>query len=366
MRKVVGIVIAWLFIVNIFALLVLNRFNLKADTAYPWINSKDFSQNQSWDLISLHSRWDSVWYLDIAQKGYQYKGAEKFSNIVFFPLYPGLIKLFSVITFNNAVLAGWIISTIALILACIILYKLIKEFHPAVDPYQAIIFLLIFPTAFFLNTVYTEALFLFFSLTTFYFALKKNFLLAGICGLTASLVRVSGVLLFFPIAWEYCEIFGWKKLFSPKFLSVLLIPLGTISFFLYHYLAFGDGLLFLKVESWWGRSFVFNKDHFNLFSNPAIVNFSLDLIFIVLTLIIVVLLFKKLRASYGLYVFSCLIFALSSGTMMSINRYILVLFPVYILTASLKNQLLKQALLIISALLLGMYITLYVNNYWAG
>lgn len=366
MAKAVTIAILWLLIVNIFALLVLNRFNLKADTAYNWINLENFSQNQSWDLISLHSRWDSIWYLDIASNGYLFNGVGKLSNIVFSPVYPALTAIISLFTFGNAVLAGWIISSVSLIIACAFVYKLVKEFHPFVDPYQVVFFLLIFPTAFFLNAVYTESLFLALSLAAFYFALKKNFLLAGVIGFIASLTRISGILIFIPIAWEYYEAVGLKRLFNLKFLPIMLIPFGTFCFFLYHYLAFGDWLLFFKVESWWGRQFILNKDYFNLSSYPAVINFSLDLTFTILAFIATALSFKKLSVSYGLYMLSTLVFVLSSGTMMSIGRYILVLFPIYILAASFKNQLLKQALVMVSILLFGMYITLFVNNYWAG
>jgi len=366
MVKVTALVIIWLFIVNIFALIVLNRFNLKTDSAYNWINPESFSQNQSWDLISLHSRWDSVWYLDIARNGYIYNGADKLSNIVFFPIYPALIAVVSFFTLGNLALAGWIVSMVSLVIACIFIYKLVKEFHPTLDPYQVIFFLLIFPTAFFFNAVYTESLFLALSVATFYFALKKNFLLAGVIGLAASLTRISGILIFIPIAWEYYEAMGFKKIFNLKFIPLLLIPLGTFCFFLYDYLAFGDWLLFFKVESLWGRQFMLNKEHFNLFSNPALVNFSLDLAFVVLSFVASALSFKKLRISYGLYIFSTIIFALSSGTTMSIGRYVLILFPTYILASSFKNQLLKQLLILVSVLLLGMYITLFLNNYWAG
>ncbi len=46
----------WILIVNIFALFTLNRFNLKSDTAYNWINPNEFYQEQKWDLVSLHNR----------------------------------------------------------------------------------------------------------------------------------------------------------------------------------------------------------------------------------------------------------------------------------------------------------------------
>jgi len=368
MKKIIIIFFLWLAIINIFAIFSLNRFNLKGDTAYTWIDSSKFYQEQKWDLVSLHAKWDSFWYLDIAQNGYSFNGAEKLSNIVFFPLFPFLIQAFSFFTMGNSILAGWIISTIFLLLALLYLFKLVKEFHPEINPYLPIIFLLIFPTAFFLNAVYTESLFLFLSLATFYYGLRKKFLSAGIFGFFASLTRVTGVLLFIPLLWEYLKShnFDLIRSLNSKLLPIFLIPVGTLSFFLYHYLKFDDFLLFFRVESWWGRMFRLNKDHFLLFSNPAIVNFCLDVFFIIFALIVLYFVFKKLRTSYSLYMLATLAVVLSTGTFMSVGRYILVLFPIYILLASIKNRYLQQTWIFISILLLAMYTILFVNNYWAG
>jgi len=369
MKKIFIILSLWLLIINIFALSVFNRFNLKPDTSYNWISPKDFYQEQKWDLTSLHSHWDSIWYLDIAQNGYSLKGNQwGLYNIVFFPLYPFLIKIISFLTFGNFVLAGWLLSIIFLFLAILYLFKLVKEFHPEIDPHLPLFFLLIFPTAFFLNTVYTEAIFLFLSLGTFYFTLKKKMLYAGMFGLLASLTRVTGVLLFIPVMWEYVKScnFKMKSFFNLRILPIFLIPVGVLSFFSYHYFRFGNFFLFFEVEKNWGRAFTLQKGHFDFFSNPSIINFSLDVLFVIFAFSATHFVFKKLRTSYGLYMLATIIVALSTGTLMSIGRYILVLFPTYILVASIKNQYLQQAWIFISILLLGVYTTLFVNNYWAG
>lgn len=367
-KKVIITFLIWLIIINVFALFSLNRFNLKGDTAYTWIDPSKFYQEQTWNPVPLHARWDSFWYLDIAQNGYSFKGPEKLSNIVFFPLYPFLIRVTSFFTAGNLILAGWILSSIFLFLALLYLFKLVKEFHPGINPYLPIIFLLIFPTAFFLNAVYTESLFLFLSLATFYYGLKKKFLGASVFGLLASLARITGVLLFIPLLWEYLKScnFNVVRSLNLKLLPIFLMPVGTLSLFFYHYLKFNDFLLFFKVESWWGRMFRLNKDHFLLFSSPAIVNFCLDVFFIIFVLVVLCFVFKKLRTSYGLYMLATLAVVLSTGTLMSGGRYILVLFPIYILLASTKNQYLQQAWIFISILFLAMYTILFVNNYWAG
>jgi len=368
MKKVIIIFFLWILIINIFALFTLNRFNFKGDTAYNWIDPSKFQQEQTWNPIPLHSKWDSSWYLDIAQNSYSFKGPEKLSNIVFFPLYPFLIRTTSFLTGGNFILAGWILSCLFLLLALFYFLKLVKEFHPEINPYLPLILLLIFPTAFFLNAIYTESLFLFLSLATFYYGLKKKFLCGGIFGLLSSLTRVTGILLFIPLLWEYLKNYNFnlKRSLNLKILPLFLIPLGTLTFFLYHYLKFGDFLLFFKVENWWGRVFALNKDHFLLFGNPAIVNFLLDIFFAIFVLIVIYLVFKNLRISYGLYMLATIAIILSTGTLMSFGRYILTLFPIYILGASIKNQYLQQAWIFVSVLLLAMYITLFVNNYWAG
>jgi hypothetical protein len=365
-KKIILIFLIWIVVVNAFALIALNRFNLKSDTASPWINSETTVQNQQWNIASLHSGWDSYWYLDIAQNGYVFNGPEKLSNIVFFPLYPQLIKVASFVFGGNYVIAGWIVSMIFLLLSLIYFVKLIKEFHAEIKPQLPLMFLLIFPTAFFLNSIYTESLFLFLSIASFYYALKKNFVLAGIFGFFASITRITGLLLFVPLIWEYYKNYKFQHIFNKKLLSIFLIPFGTFIFFIYHYVRFGDFLLFLKVESWWGRSFNINGEHFLSSANPAISNLIIDSCFVLFAFITTYFVFKKLRTSYGLYMLVTLLVALSSGTFMSIGRYILVLFPIYILLASIKNQYLQLTIIFISGLLLSMNIILFVNNYWAG
>lgn len=346
----------------------MNRFNLEADTAYSWINPEEFSQHKQWNPISIHSRWDSEWYLDIAQNGYSFKGAEKLSNIVFFPLYPLLTYIAAFFVGGSFILAGWMLSSLFLLLALFYLYRLTKEFHPRIDPYAPLLFLLIFPTAFFLNMAYTESLFLFLSVAAFYYGMKGNFLGAGIFGLLASVTRITGVLLFIPLLWEYAREndFKIRRMMSVKILPLFLVPAGTISFFLYHFIAFGDPLLFFKVEAWWGRAFNINKDHFLLFSNSAIANLLIDTLFIIFALVGSYFIFKRLRTSYVLYVLPTVLIALSTGTFMSIGRYLLVFFPLYILAASIKNEYVQKSWIFVSILLLALNIILLVNNYWAG
>lgn len=363
MRKVIGLVIIWLIVINIFAFYALNRFNLSPDTAYGWINPAEFHQNKNLDLVNLRMHWDSFWYLKIAEEGYEYIPG-KLSSIAFFPLYPSLIWVGSKIPLITPALAGWIISTIALFVAMIFFYKLVKQFYPDIDPIEPIILLLIFPTAFFLTAVYTESLFLALSIIFFYYLLRKQFLLAAVFFSMASLCRLNGLFLFVPLLFEYFRTFG-KRFFNVNLTSFLIAPLGILSFMFYQYIQFSEPLAFLQSQMEWGRRFTFNPDHFQFATPTSYANLATDLLFLTVSITAGILLLR-LRVSMGLYVLVSTLVAVSTGTLMSISRFTLIFFPIFILIASFKNEQIKFAWQLLSILLLAVFTGLFVNNYWAG
>lgn len=366
MKKVLLIVALWLVIVNVFGFAALNRFNLNSDTAYQWITPWSFPSTQSWDVVDMHNRWDSYWYLDIVKNGYYLRTDSTLSNVAFFPLYPLLIKIAGTILGGHFVLAGWLVSMGFLFLACTFFYKFLQEFHPDIEPEWPIILMLVFPTAFFFNIIYTESLFLFLTLAVFYYAFKKQFWLAGLFAFLGAAAHSNGIFLALPILWKIWETFGWRSIFSQKILPVFLAPLATAGFFAYSAWKFHDLLLFFKLESAWGRSFKLNMDHFQFFSHPSIVNFAIDIFFTLLIITVVILVYRKLSPLYAIFMSLTVLSALTSGTLMSIGRYSLVLFPMFILLASVKNKTFQQAWIFGSTLFLALDIMLFVNNYWAG
>lgn len=364
-KKVLGVYIIWIICINLFAFYTLNRFNLNVDTAYTWINPQEFSQNRNLNLVDLRVHWDSFWYLKIAQNGYEYVPG-KLSSITFFPLFPLLIWLISCIPLITPALAGWIISTTALGIGLVFLYKLVKRFHPDIDPLEPIILLLIFPTAFFLNSVYTESLFLALSIIFFYYLLQRKFVMAAIFVSLASLCKLNGLFLFAPFIFEYLKTYGLKRFFNVNLLSFAVAPLGILIFSVYQYIQFGEPLAFFRAQMEWGRNFTLNMDHFQLDTPASFTNLSTDLLFLALSLTAGILLLRYSKASYGVYVLFTTLAAISTGTLMSISRFTLILFPIFILAAFVKSRQFKFGWQLVSILLLAAYTILFVNNYWAG
>lgn len=366
-NKAVLLAIIWLTVVNVIGLIVNNRFDLGADTAYSWMPVERYDQHQSWNIVDVHARWDSNWYVDIVKNGYQRNADDTLSNLVFFPLYPFLVKVVSFITQGHIVLAGWIVSSVFLILSCSIFMKLVAEFHTdAADPLHAVFLLLIFPTAFFLNAVYTESLFLFLSLSAFYFTFKRHYVWAGIFGFLAALTRVTGILIFLPLVIHVLMLWRNDGVLAKKTWALTLIPCGTAAFLLFHWIFYGDPLLFFTIENAWGRSFSINRDHFTLFTHAAQANFFLDVFYLVCGIAIAAYLLKIKQYAYSVYMFSTIGVAVASGTLMSIGRYVLVLFPIYIVGAMIKSDSMRYAWILVSAMLMSLNTYLFVNWYWAG
>jgi Gpi18-like mannosyltransferase len=159
-------------------------------------------------FMNQFSKWDSPHYMYIAQNGCVNQG-DPANFIVFFPLYPLLVRL---ITFDFAYinLSGLIISNLSSIIAVIYLFKLAKLDYNDTAAKKAVLYLSVFPTAYFLSAVYTESLFLALAIASLYYARNAKWPLAGFLGLLASLTRIAGLLLLPVLIVEYFHQKEWK------------------------------------------------------------------------------------------------------------------------------------------------------------
>ncbi|MFH0725363.1 MAG: mannosyltransferase family protein [Pseudomonadota bacterium] len=366
-RRAVTMALLWLVVVNGFGLIALNRLNLAPDKAFSWM-TKDLIKPppQNWDIINLHNRWDSYWYLDIAKNGYYLRGEKDIANIVFFPLYPLLMRMLAPLAGGNLVVSGWIVSSLFLVLATGMLVRLTQTHHPDIDPLLPVVFLLAYPTAFILNAVYSESLFLFLSLAVVYYARQQRFLLASVFAAFASATRIAGLFLCVLLLVEILQAYGFRSLFSRRVLPLALAPSGAVAFFSYHWIAFGDFFLYLKVEFNWGRDFEMAASDFVARNNAYLVNMANDLFFLAMGIVIGIVALRRLRISYGVYMLVSMGIALSSGTTLAVARYSMMLFPIYLFAASIGSITGRSAWLLSSVLLLALNIISFANHYWIG
>jgi len=367
-------------------------------------------------LLGVWQRFDSIWYTKIAMQGY----AQGDGTTVFFPLYPLLTRLVGKVLWGNYLLGGIIVSNVAYFLALIALYKLTQlEFDPQVAT-RAVVYLSVFPTAFFFLGVYTESLFLLFAVAAFYYARKGNWLAASIAGLLAALTKQLGLLLLLPLLYEYldnvrfqakchCEERSDEAISSPRrrgllrslrslamtnvtirsvrrdVLLLALIPVGTLAFLLFRQFFIGESFLVETYRvrwavnaSWpWSNvadslAAIFNTGRFPAL-NPEdtllrrIFYNSFDLACLGLFFLLAVASFRRLRLSYGLYMVSVLFVALMQNfrppyPIAALPRYVLVLFPGFmVLGAMVKDKALHWATVASSTMLLALFTAMFAT-----
>ncbi len=360
-------------------------------------------------LVLMWDHFDSGFYLGIANGGYW--GADtlhRMSNWAFFPLYPLLIRLVA-LPFGSSPdsfrLAGIVVSNVAALIAAIYLYKLtVKELNQTIAA-RAVFYLALFPMSFYLSAIYPESLFLALSISSVYYARLHRWWLAGLLGGLAALTRPQGVLLAIVVGWEYWQVLAdrfahleqgsgtvatiqnwlrsrflglWRSLASwptwPGFVWLALIPTGLLLFCLYAKWKVGSFLAFAEVEKYgWGRHFtnpikvVLLMLQHPLGPNPYDWNFyALNILSIFAFWLLLIPVFRKLPAIFGIFTFVFLIMPLTSGEGNSIARYYLAAFPIFMILAwwssqgDVEQQLRRHSLIVASfAILLSIGMVLF-------
>jgi len=337
------------------------------------------------ELLKSWARKDTAHYVWIATHGYTDAW-----RTAFFPLYP-LLERFLMVFTHGAFNAGLIISNLAGLIMLMVLYRLVLEDFDHEHAYRTVLYLSIFPTAFFFASAYNESLFLCLSVLSFYHMRHRQWWLAGLFGLLASLTRSTGLLLFVPFCYEYLRQRHFSlKTFLFNALSGILIPAGTALFALYCYIQFQDPLAFSHAQAVWHRKleapwvgiFLSISDIVHsggLISFTAIRNiFELGLVLFILTLIVLSFVgpwkFPRNMRSYSIYAAVAFLFLLLFPVIYiypylfplgSNPRFLLELFPAFIVLAAIgRNQTFNMIYLMTASAMLFLFLVEFLTGTW--
>ncbi len=150
-------------------------------------------------LVSPLARWDSMWYLAIAQHGYDHDAL----RTTFFPLYPLLMRGLGVVI-GSDLIAGVAISLVCFAIALVLLYRLVALELDSERARICVMLIAFCPMAYYFSAVYTESLFLALSVGCVYAARTGRWAEAGLLGAIASASRNTGVVLAVPIVLSTC------------------------------------------------------------------------------------------------------------------------------------------------------------------
>ncbi len=325
-------------------------------------------------LMNQFCRWDSPHYIDIAKNWYVNVGEQRLF-IVFFPLYPALIRL-TTFDFQYINVSALLISNVSSIIAMVYLFKLAKlDFGDEISK-RAVLYLNVFPTAYFLAAIYTEGLFLALVIACFYYARMGKWPLAGLLGMFSSLTRMNGLLLLPALAIEYLRQREWKLKKSDANLVWTGLPLvGFLIYLGINYQVTGSLFTFMEIERthWYqsidpllGLSRAWQWATTASFPDNITIG-SAQIIFAVLGLLAVVGGFLlKLRLSYNVYMLLTWMMSVSTGWWISVPRYVMAMFPLFILLGVYgRRKEFNYAVLIVFSATLSFFTILFSVGWWA-
>lgn len=315
--------------------------------------------------ISNLSNWDGRHFLEIAQKGYGSK-----IQYAFFPLYPLLINLVNRVLNAGYLYSALIINLVALLGAIYIFLKLLINYGSK-NPVKILIYFLIFPTSFYLISTYSESLFIFLALSTFFFAGRKKYLWASVFAALSLATRISGIAVILGLL---VEIFLSKTKLSDKITVLFLSPLGFLLYCLFLYIQTGNPFYFLVSELSWDRNItipgvnIWVATQYIVYYGIKPESFTVfsDLLFTVFGLGMVVRSIRYLKPSMFVYALISLLVPLTTALILSIPRFLIVIFPNFILIAEVKNRIFQIGYIIISLVILFLYFNLFLRNIWVS
>jgi len=329
----------------------------------------------------LYAKFDSGWYLAIIEWGYGKPPPDgKPSNHAFFPLYPTAAKVLRDTFAMDGFHAGLVVTYVCLFLAMSLFYREGVRRLGEEDSRAAVLFLLLFPTAFFLVAVYAESMFLLFALLAFRDArdgpLRKALLFGFLLGLTRASALAAALALFLA-ALERRGPDGRRRWGRALLLGA--VPAVTVFLWIFGVgWIYGEpGLFFRSMEGWhrgtsslfgiggWFFSMGLRFKHMSWRSDPSLaLDYGVALLFV---LVGVYQLVKK-RWSDAAWTGAAIALPMTTGLSGGMPRFLLVVYPVYYALAegSRGQPRVRLAWWIVSGVLLLAAAARFVNWHWVA
>ena len=456
--RIVGLWAAWLAVICAFQIVVQARVApQRPDNVLAWTPSEtskavlDCRPRLADPNMNEHVAFDSEYYISIAVAGYDDPQAEAYANTdsglfagvpscaqgapeqwtslnyAFLPGYPmamrpviaieGVLPFTSDLTENGkATLAGIIVSAVGGLLAMLALARLMGSYtrrrksksDPAADletgawgglgGIRAALYLLVFPTGFYLAQVYSEGLFVGLAFMACALAVEKKVVTAAVFAALATWVRPAGVFLVFPLAWAAFELFR-KGEIRPKDWRIgvpIVAALAPMAAFGAWYLsplgqkwrAVEDGYFarsFDLVGAWNQWVNVWNSLMTGVdktmapgggyqyygggqLSSASMVYLTLELLSLALAVVATVWLIRRMPgvALFGLGVL-VLSFGSSAASPQGMDRYVLAVPTIFLMLAWFGRRVVVDRVWVLaSTLLMGMLVTLFTFGFWVS
>ncbi|MFF9863903.1 glycosyltransferase family 39 protein [Streptomyces sp. NPDC013953] len=219
-------------------------------------------------LQMLASRFDTTWYMLIAEEGYPATCPVQgeLCRYAFFPLYPGMIRTLTALTPLSAQWAAWLIAVAASLAAAWGVYAVVERVAGRRAGLVTVVLWGLVPHAVVESMAYTEALFTAIAAWALYAVLTRRWITAGVLAVLAGLTRPPGAAVAATVV--LCALWalwserrpagpggqGPRQVARPV-AAVVLAPLGWLFWFGWVGYRAGRWDGYLRVQERWGTSF---------------------------------------------------------------------------------------------------------------
>ena len=359
----------------------------------PYLGELVLDKGVSGLLLGPWQRFDSQRYLVIAREGYANE-----QNSVFPPLYPLVIRVLGGLLGGGSA-ANLMVAIFIANLAClgylILLHRVVTHDIDEQVATRTLIYLVLFPTGFFLFAPYTEPIFMLLALGSLWAGRNGRFWLAGSLGFLAALTRLTGWILVVPLAYEVWQqegegrgergeegkekreggrgkgeegLFASSLSLLVSFLPTLLPPLGLVTFIVWRWYVGLPPLSQIYQQYWYQTTNLPGSDIVRaidtlFFNGPAraneFISLALDFAVTIFLFVTTAFVWRRLPRTYGLYSVMLLLFILLPTSELkpiySFSRYALAFFPTFILLGIVGERPSINRLILYPFLLLYLY-----------
>jgi hypothetical protein len=234
--------------------------------------------------------------------------------------------------------------------------------------------LLLSTGAIFLASIYTEPLFIMLASMTMYFSEKQWWGRAILTTALATATRVNGIFLaLFLFVKMIKSGKSWAKVLPSSLLSIS----GIIGYMTFLFFKTGDALAWFHSQGAWGKATATSPvttfiSYLKAISTEFVPDFThLVVVFEVLVTLMAIYLFaklvirKKLDIAYWLYLAGNLAMPIATGSLGSMPRFALILFPLLVVIPGL-SKIGKTMYYIFSVSILFVGIIFFTRGYWYG
>ena len=356
----------WLFLWSRAAIWLLALAALAAFGWEPQARYAEWDSGRLHDLgsvIDVWARWDSDWFLRIAENGYSWPS----STPAFFPLYPFLVAPAGRVLGGHYVLAGVLLSLAAGAGAFALLYRLTATRLGEETARHTVLFLAVAPTSLFFGAVYSESLFLLLAVAAFLAAERGRFWKAGALAGLALLTRSAGIALLPALA-----VLAWRAPDRRRALAgVAVAPLLFALYPLLLAIWVGRPLAFLDAQKIvWERHLSSAGPIGGLIAGVQDRQ-VLDLAVAVTVIVLGVVAWRRIGAAYGLYTLTSvalpLTFVSDKDALLSTQRFVVVVFPAFMALATIARS--RRAVAVTVTILgagLCVYVVRWALWYWVA